>query len=244
ARYAELRARHKAASAIEAVARDLPSVAERLRDGVSQTVAASTLACGDIVRVAAGATVPADGVVVDGGSSVEEALLTGESCPLRKVAGDRVLAGSINRESPLVVRVTAAGGATTLAALTRLVERAADARPRSVRLAESAAAWFVAALLAIAAATALYWSLHDASRVLPVVFAVLVVSCPCALSLATPSALAIAAGTLGRGGILVVRADALETLARASHVVFDKTGTLTYGRPRLTAIDVARGVDR
>ena len=236
ARFFELRARARAARTIESVARELPATAERMRDGTCETVAAHELATGDLVRVSAGAAIAADGIVVEGASSVEEALLTGESRPLRKSAGDAVLAGSMNRESPLVVRVTAAGPATTLASLARLVERAADARPRSVRFAERAAAWFVGVLLAVAAATALYWWQHDPSRVLPIVFAVLVVSCPCALSLATPAAMAVAAGALGRRGALAVRPDALETLGRAGHVIFDKTGTLTAGRPRVTSI--------
>ncbi len=205
ARYAELRARGKASAAIEAVARDLPHTADVVRAGAIETVPAHELAAGDLVRVAAGATLPADGVVVDGASSVEEALLTGESRPLRKSAGDGVLAGSVNRECPLVVRVTAAGRATTLASLGRMVERAADARPRTVAVAESIATWFVAGLLAVAAGAAFFWWQHDPGRALAVTFAVLVVSCPCALSLATPAALAVAAGTLGRSGVLAVR---------------------------------------
>jgi len=244
ARFCEHRARAKAARTIESVARELPSTADRLRGSAIDTVAADSLVDGDLVRVAAGATVPADGVVVEGASSVEEALLTGESRPLRKLVGDPLLAGSINRESPLVMRVTAAGRSTTLASLARLVERAADARPRSVRLAEYAAAWFVGILLIVAAGTALYWSAHDASRMLPIVFSVLVVSCPCALSLATPAAMATAAGALGRLGVVAVRPDAIESLARADHVVFDKTGTLTVGRPRLAALDVQGRLDR
>jgi len=244
ARYAELRARQKAAAAIETVARDLPATAERIAGNDVDTVAATALASGDVIRVAAGAVLAADGVVVDGISSVEEALVTGESRPLRKVAGDRVLAGSVNRESPLTVRVTAAGRATTLASLTRLVERAADARPRSVRLAERTASWFVGALLVIAAGAVLYWSQQDPARVWSVAFAVLVVSCPCALSLATPAAMAVAAGTLGRRGVLVVRPDALEVLARARHAVVDKTGTLTAGHPSVAEVEIDGRVDR
>jgi len=246
ARYAELRAREKAAGAVERVARELPPTASRLarypsRD--AETVAARELGAGDVILIAAGAPVPADGVIVEGASSVEEALLTGESRPRRKRRGERVLAGSLNRESPLVVRVTAAGQATTLAALARLVERAADARPRSVRIAERAAAWFVAVLLAVAAGAALIWLQHDPSRALSVTFAVLVVSCPCALSLATPAAVAVGAGALGRRGVLAVRPDALETLSRTTHVVLDKTGTLTFGRPRVAGIEPLGAID-
>jgi Cu2+-exporting ATPase len=240
ARYAELRARGRAVAAIEGVARDLPPTAERES---GEIVAADALVAGDTVRVAAGAALPADGIVVGGASSVEEALLTGESRPRRKAAGDRVLAGSLNRESPLVVRVTASGRATTLASLARMVERAADARPRTVALAERVGAHFVAGLLVVAALAALYWWREDPSKALAIAFAVLVVSCPCALSLATPAALAVAAGALGRRGVVAVRPDAIEALARATHVVFDKTGTLTAGTPRVAAVDVEGRVD-
>ena len=240
ARWLELRMRERAGDALEATARDLPGTAERL-DGypderVSCTVAATRLVSGDVVCVPAGAVVPADGAIVEGRSSVEEALLTGESWPRAKDVGDRVLAGSVNRESPLVVRVDAAGEATTLGALARLVERAAAERPRIARLAERVATVFVAGLLVLAGGTAIAWWFADPARALPVAIAVLVVSCPCALSLATPAALASAAGALGRRAILCVRADALERLAGVTHVVLDKTGTVTTGRLRLAGV--------
>jgi len=248
ARYIEFRARERAGAAIESIARDRPQTAERLTrhpaTRETECVPASRLAPGDLVQVSAGATVPADGEVIEGRSSVEEALLNGESWPRAKAPGSSVLAGSVNRESPLTVRVTAAGESTAAAALSRLVARAAEARPRVARLADRAAAGFVAALLAIAAGTALAWAWLDPSRVLAVTFAVLVVSCPCALSLATPAALAAAAGSLGRRGILAVRADALETLSRATHLVIDKTGTLTAGSVRLASIETTGRLDR
>ena len=181
-------------------------------------------------------TFPADGAVIEGRSSVEEAVLTGESRPRTKEVGDPVLAGSINRESPLIVRVAASGEATRLAGIARMVERAASERPRAARLADRVAAWFVAALLTVAAVAGLAWLQFDPSRALAVTFAVLVVSCPCALSLATPAALAVAAGALGKQKILAVRGDALETLARVTDVVFDKTGTLTDGQVKLVTV--------
>ncbi len=202
----------------------------------AETIAAAQLNVGDVVRVDAAVSIPADGEVLEGQSSVEEALLTGESWPQSKAPGAKVLAGSLNRESPLLVRVTAAGASTTLAALSRLVDRAARQRPRIGRIADSVARWFVTALFLIAAGAALFWWYTDPSRVLMVTFAVLVVSCPCALSLATPAALAAAARALGRQRILMVSANALETLSRVTHVVLDKTGTLTTGRAQL--IDV------
>lgn len=240
ARFVELRARQRAGDAIESITADLPEIAERLPgypDSLfAESVAAMALQAGDCIRVAAGATVPADGEVIDGRSSVEEALLTGESWPRSRKPGDSVLAGSINRESPLLVRVTAAGEGTTRAALSRLVERAASERPRVARLADRAAAWFVAALLILAAATGLAWWQLQPTRALAVTFAVLVVSCPCALSLATPAALSAAAGALGRRYVLAVRSDALEALSKVTHVVLDKTGTLTTGQVRVVEV--------
>lgn len=240
ARYVELVARQRAGEAIEGVARARPAVAERLTawpDGEgAESVAAATLAPGQHVLVRPGATVPADGVVVDGASHVEEAMLTGESWPRAKHAGERVLAGAVNREGALVVRVTAAGEATRLAAVLRLVDEAATERPRVARVADRVAAWFVAALLALALVTAVGWSLVDPSRALAVTFSLLVVSCPCALSLATPAALAAAAGALSRRQVVLAQPDALETLARVTHVVFDKTGTLTLGEVRVQAV--------
>lgn len=247
ARYVELGARHRAGEAIEGVARARPAVAERLAgwpDGdASEPVAAAALVAGDVVLVRPGATVPADGEVVDGHSHVEEAVLTGESWPQAKHPGERVLAGAVNREGALVVRVAAAGEATRLAAVLRLVERAASERPRVARVADRVAAAFVAALLVLAAVTALAWSQIDPARVLAVTFALLVVSCPCALSLATPAALAAAAGALSRRHVVLARADALESLAKATHVVFDKTGTLTRGDVRVHDVATFAAID-
>ena len=234
ARYVELLARRRAGDAVEMVARARPAMAERLLDWpVSQAVeavGAAALREGDAVLVRPGATVPADGVVLDGRAQLEEAILTGESRPRSRGTGDGVLAGSVARDGALVVRVTAAGEATRLAAVERLVERAAGERPRVARVADRVATWFVSALLVFAALTALAWWQFDPDRALAVTFALLVVSCPCALSLATPAALAAASGALGRNHVVIARADALETLAKATHVVLDKTGTLTTGR--------------
>src|SRR5450631_34533 len=248
ARLIELRARQRAGDAIESIARNVPDTAECMpgypASFAAEIVAAAALRPGDCIRVGTGASIPADGKVVEGHSSVEEAVLTGESWPRSKVPGDTVLAGSINRESPLLVRVSAAGEATTLAALGRLVERAAGERPRVARLADRVAGWFVAALLLLALATGLAWWYLEPARALAVTFAVLVVSCPCALSLATPAALAAVAGTLGRRHILAVRGDALETMARVTHLILDKTGTLTTGHLQLTEVEPLDGTAR
>lgn len=247
ARYLELVARRRAGDAIETVAKARPLTAERLAGGAGsqavEVVGAASLVAGDVVLVRPGATVPADGFVVDGEAEVEEAVLTGESQPVRRRPGDAVLAGSVTRDGALTVRVSAAGEATRLAAVERLVERAAAARPRVARTADRVATWFVAALLVLAAITALAWWQLDPARVLAVTFSLLVVSCPCALSLATPAAIAAAGGALGRRHVVIARADALEALARVTHVVLDKTGTLTYGRATLLATRVLGGTN-
>ena len=248
ARYFEFVARRRAGDAIERVARARPATAERLpawpRRQEVETVGAASLAAGDLVLVRPGSTIPADGDIVDGSAAIEEAVLTGESRPRAAATGDAVLAGSVVRDGALVVRVTASGEATRLAAVARLAERALGERPRIARVADRIAAWFVGALLVLAAATAIVWWQIDPGRALAVTFAVLVVSCPCALSLATPAALAAAAGALSRRQVVVARADALETLSRVTHVVFDKTGTLTTGRIVLRDVLPQRAVTR
>ncbi len=248
ARYLELRARQRGAEAIEALARAMPALAERLRGWPAsveaETVAGATLARGDLVRVRPGATLPCDGIVVDGRSDVEEAILTGESRPHRRGVGDAVLAGCVNRQGVLIVRVDAAGDATRLAAVARMAEAAASARPRIATLADRTAAVFVAALLALTVVVALAWLAVEPERALAVTFAVLVVSCPCAFSLATPAALTAAAGTLARRGVVLARPDAIEALSQVTHVVLDKTGTLTDGAFRVIDTIVAKGVDR
>jgi Cu2+-exporting ATPase len=240
ARYVEMMARQRSSEAIESLARQRPDTALRVPEwpllGVPQTVAAATLVAGDIVLIRPGEHVPADGEVVEGRSHVEEALLTGESQPRLRSAGEPLLAGAVNCDNALVMRVTAAGEDTRLAAIVRLAERAAGARPAVARTADRVAGIFVASLLILAAVTALFWLNHEPARALAITFAVLAVSCPCALALATPAALAAAAGSLARRGVILTRSDAQETLAKVTHVVFDKTGTLTEGKVRLVDV--------
>ena len=232
-RYLELMARQEATRGIENLARALPAFASKLPCYPaldSERVAANALIVGDVVLVRPGESIPVNGEVLDGLSAADEALLTGESVPVAKCRGDMVCAGSINIESPLIVRVCEVGAQTRLAAIQRLAERAAAEKPQLVRIADRVAARFVVVLLVLACVSALLWSWFDPVRTLEVFVAVLVVSCPCALSLATPAALTVATGALSRMGVLVTRAHAIETLARARHFVFDKTGTLTEGR--------------
>jgi Cu2+-exporting ATPase len=198
-----------------------------------ETVAVAELQPGDHVRIRPGETIPADSVVLEGRSTVDESLLTGEHLPVAKAPGQSLIGGSINIESPLTARVEKTGPDTILSSILRLLDRATAEKPRLAQLADRIAAGFVTAVLLLAGLVALYWWRHDAALWLPATIAVLVVTCPCALSLATPAAITAATGRLTRLGLLVTRGHALETFAHATHFIFDKTGTLTRGRLRL-----------
>ena len=238
ARMLEQRARNVASAQVDALARARPTFATReTADGGRESVALADLRAGDIACIAAGESVPADGVLLDAEAWLEESLLTGESGAVRKAAGDAVYAGTVNREAPARVRVTCTGTETRLSQLTRLVEDAQSHRPRLARLADDVGRRFVVSLLLVAVVVYLGWRLHDPSRAFEVTLALLVISCPCALSLAVPTALAAAHGSLARAGVLATRADAMETLATATDIVFDKTGTLTDDRPVLAQVD-------
>ena len=235
-RFLEMLARQHAARGVESLARALPAFASRLARYPGQQlerVAVAELAAGDFVVVKPGEIIPADGTVIEGASSVDESLLTGESRAVDKIAGVAVIGGSVNMASPLTIRVDRIGESTRLASIQRLMERASAEKPRIVETADRIAGRFVGALLILAIVTGASWLWLEPSRALWVFVAVLVVSCPCALSLATPVALTVATGALSRQGVLVTRGHAIEALARATHIVFDKTGTLTEGRPVL-----------
>ena len=236
-RYLELVARRKAAGSLETLQHALPDSAWLLTGFPAQRetrlVAAATLRAGDLVLAKPGEAIPADSVIVDGETTVDLSLLTGESQPQPKHIGEQVAGGAVNISQPVVLRVEKVAKDSTLSSLIRLIERAGHGKPKISQWADRVAAWFVAALLIFALAVLAFWSWHDASRAWPIAIAVLVVSCPCALSLATPSALAAATDRLLRQGVLVMQPHVLETLHRATHVVFDKTGTLTEGRPSL-----------
>ena len=242
-RYLEMMARQKAARSVETLARAIPAFATRLTawpcasiDAAGERVAVAELHAGDVVQIKPGETVPADGCVLDGESAADESLLTGESRPVPKLAGDTLIGGSVNTASPLVMRIERVGEATRVAAIQRLMERAAAEKPRLVEMADRVAGRFILALLLLAVATALAWWWIDPSRALWIFVAVLVVSCPCALSLATPAALTVATGALAARGVLVTRGHAIEALARVDRFIFDKTGTLTMGRMELVEV--------
>ena len=236
-RHLELIARRKAASALEKLQHALPSAAVRLpgfpQDRTAETVPAAQLREGEMVLVKPGEAVPADGVIVEGSTAIDLSLLTGESKPQRKECGDALPGGAVNASQPVVMKVTRTARESTLSTLVKLIERAGQAKPRLSQWADKVAAWFVAALLLFAVIIFGVWQWIDPSRAWLIAVAVLVVSCPCALSLATPSALAAATDRLVRQGVLVVQPHVLETLHRTTHVIFDKTGTLTKGKPTL-----------
>ncbi|HEY6123507.1 MAG TPA: cation-translocating P-type ATPase [Steroidobacteraceae bacterium] len=249
-RFLEMKARHRGATSAEALARSLPAQVTRLLpDGGREQISASALIAGDRFLVPKGDViavdarlppdVPADFVVL-----IDESLLTGESCAVRRGVADTIRGGSVNIGNPLTMVAVAAVGQSTLAAIVALQERARTERPRLVRLADRAASWFVAVILCLALATGVIWWVVAPERAFSAVLAVLVVTCPCALSLAMPMALAAANTRLARLGVLVTRADAIERLARIDTVIFDKTGTLTLPVTGVSDVKLLSGMDR
>jgi len=237
-RYLEMTARQRAGRAAEELVKLIPAMATRV-DGNAQTViSVSELSAGDIILVKPGESIPADGIVIEGTSSVDESLLTGESMPIRYSSGDEVIGGSVNIESVLQLEVKAVGQDTVLASIQRLLERSQSEKPRLAQLADKVASYFVFAILLIALSVGLYWWSAGSQDTFWIVISVLVVTCPCALSLATPTALTVATGKLTRLGMLTTRGHALETLSQITHVVFDKTGTLTHGKLKLFDVKV------
>ncbi len=240
ARFFELVARRRAAEATERLVQLTPTVATRLvpKQGgwVETTVPVVELGVGDRVRIRPGESIPADGITVEGCSSVDESLLTGESVPVLKHSGDRLVGGSVNVESPLEMRVQQIGQDTVLSHIRRLLDRAQAEKPAITQLVDQAASWFVSAVLVLAIGVGLYWWLMAPAHWFEITIAVLVVTCPCALSLATPAAITAATGVLTRNGLLATRGHTLESLAHISHVSFDKTGTLTEGKLKLQKI--------
>ena len=244
ARQLEQRARAIASAQVDALARARPAFATReLADGSRESVPVDALVVGDVVRIAVGEPVPADGVLLEGEAHFEESLLTGESAAVTRHAGDPVFAGTACREHAAKIRVTGVGTGTRLAELARLVESAQAHRPALALGTERIAGWFVAGLLLAAVVVYAWWRVHEPARAFEVVLALLVISCPCALSLAVPAALAAAHGALARIGVLSVRPDALQRLGQATDVVFDKTGTLGDGKPHLQRVDACIAVD-
>jgi len=245
-KWLESRAKQRTLAALDALRALAPEFATLRRDGVETSVPLDQLRLGDEVVVRPGERVPTDGVLLEGRSHFDESMLTGESLPVAREPGERVTGGAINAEGRVVLRTTAVGAETTLARIVRMVENAQAKKPPIQQTVDRVAEVFVPAVLAVAALTLLGWGLFsqggwEAAVVNAV--SVLVIACPCALGLATPTALMVGTGLAAQRGILVRDAQALETMRQVRVVAFDKTGTLTVGRPRLSALVAADGVD-
>lgn len=242
-RWLELRLRDRTAGALEALMNRLPdSVARLCDDGTYERVPVRRLLPGDVIRILPGETFPADAVVLQGDTMVDEALLTGESRPVARGVGGMVIAGSHNLSNVVQVRVERVGDKTRFAQIVMLMESASTTKPPLAKLADRIAKPFLIAVLLAAGLACAFWWGRDPEHALMVAVAVLVVTCPCALSLATPAAMLAAAGTLARRGVLVRRLEAFEAMACIDTVMFDKTGTLTRDAMVLGSIQVREGV--
>ncbi|MEE8273670.1 MAG: heavy metal translocating P-type ATPase [Alphaproteobacteria bacterium] len=237
-RWLEHRAKRSTTAAIRALAELRPATARVLRDGAEVEVPADALVEGDIVVVRPGERVPADATVIDGESEVDEALITGESLPVPRRVGDAIIGGAINGAGLLRARVTGVGAESMLARIIRLVESAQASKAPVQRLVDRVAAVFVPVVMAVAIVTFVGWWLagSDPAAALVTAVSVLVIACPCALGLATPTAIMVGTGVAARAGILIKDAEALEHAHRMRAVVLDKTGTLTEGRPSVSDI--------
>ena len=241
-RWLEMRSRHHAEAQLEQTTARLPERVLRLRDdGAVEEIEAERVAVGDRLRIPVGQAFAADGVLIDGETEADESLLSGESRPVAKARGDSVVAGSVNRVAPVQMRVERVGADTRYEAIVALMRAARTDRPALLAAADRWAAAFLWGVLALAAAAGIGWSLVEPARAVWVVVSVLIVTCPCALSLATPAALLAAAGAMGRRGLVLRRIDAIEGLARASTLFVDKTGTLTEARQVCVAVERVGG---
>ncbi len=242
-RWLEARARGRTSDAIRALMQLAPDQATVIRDGEEQTVPASSLTVGDLILVRPGERIPVDGMIATGHSTIDESMITGESVPVEKSEGDEVIGGTVNLAGSFRFEATRVGADTALQQIVRLVREAQGTRPPIQRIADTVAAYFVPAVILIALGTVIGWLLtgHGAEEALIAAVSVLVIACPCALGLATPTAVTVGTGMGAEHGILIREAAALEVAGRLTAVVFDKTGTLTEGRPALTDIAPAEG---
>ncbi|WP_302780546.1 heavy metal translocating P-type ATPase [Intestinimonas butyriciproducens] len=243
-KYLETRSKGKTSEAISRLMDLAPKTATVLRDGAEVEIPVEDVAVGDLILVRPGASIPVDGEVTEGTSSVDESALTGESIPVEKGPGDRVVAASINKSGSFTFRATRVGDDTTLAQMIALVDEAASSKAPIAKLADQVAGIFVPTVIGIALVTAAVWLVlgYGVEHALTASVAVLVISCPCALGLATPVAIMVGTGKGAENGILIKSAEALETLHTVSTVVLDKTGTVTEGRPRVTDLYPGEGI--
>ncbi|MBY0278762.1 cadmium-translocating P-type ATPase [Candidatus Binatia bacterium] len=242
----ELRARERTGGAIRALLDLSPATARRVRaNGEDEEVALEDVQVGDQVRVRPGEKVPVDGVLVDGRSAIDESMVTGESMPVTKEVGARVIGGTLNRTGSFILRADKVGRDTMLARIVRMVSEAQRSRAPIQRLADQVSGWFVPAVLMVAVAAFVGWSLLGPPPAMAygliAAVSVLIIACPCALGLATPMSIMVGVGRGASAGVLIKNAEALERLEKVDTLIVDKTGTLTEGRPALTAVHAAAG---
>ncbi len=248
-RWMEARAKRSTTAAITALIDLAPPTARVLRDGTERDIPLDQVVVGDLIRIRPGDTVPVDAVVTDGSTAVDESMLTGESLPVDKALGDILIGGTANRTGSVIARTTAVGADTALAQIVRLVQDAQAGKVPMQRLADRISAWFIPIVLLLAAVTFSGWVLFgpDTGRLTMAVsttIAVLIIACPCALGLATPTAVMVGTGRAAELAILIGNGDALQRAGRLTTVVLDKTGTITAGRPALTGVHTAAGWTR
>lgn len=237
-KYMEKRSRSKTSGAIKKLLELTPDTACRIVNGVEEVVAVEQLRVGDIVVIKPGSKVPMDGTVTSGNSSVDESMLTGESIPVEKQVSDEVIGGSINYNGVLYVEITRTGEDTTLSKIIKLIEDAQGKKAPIAKIADKVAGYFVPAVIGIAVVAAIVWLLlgYEFAFVLKIFVSILVIACPCALGLATPTAIMVGTGLGASNGILIKSGEALETTHKVDVVVLDKTGTITNGKPQVTDI--------
>ncbi|WP_260258476.1 heavy metal translocating P-type ATPase [Vibrio intestinalis] len=240
-RFLEMRARRKAAAASGNLLKLIPAMATTLE---GKQIPVKSLRIGDRVKVLPGEHIPADGFVLQGRIHVDEAMLTGESLPVVKVAGDSVFAGSLNGDEAFELEVSASKAESVISNIVRLQDEAQLSKPKIAEVADVVARYFVGAILLIAIGTWLYWTQHQPEDAFWIMLAVLVATCPCALSLATPTALTCATSRMGNFGILLRKSHVFETLCKVNHLIVDKTGTLTQGDIEISSVEVADGYDK
>lgn len=245
ARRWEMQARTRAILQLDHLSHAPPRTAKRqMEDGSVEEVLSSELVPGDRVSVAAGETLSVDGLIIEGSSAFDESLITGEAIPVERVGGDRVMAGSVNLDQPVIVEVSHRANASTLSEIQRLIDKGLRCKPRYAVITDIVARWFVFSVLLIAGGTAVFWYEAGSQVWLHNTIAVLIVTCPCALALATPVSLAITAAKLVQSGVLPANMRALDTLTHCDTVVFDKTGTLTQGKPVITDVVSLQNMDK
>ena len=236
--FLEERSKGQMSSAIEKLVNLAPKTARVIRNGVEQEITVDEVALGDVIRVRPGESMPVDGVVVEGRTSVDESMLTGESIPVEKESGDEVIGASINKNGSIDYRATRVGSDTTLSKIIKLVEDAQGSKAPIARMADIITGYFVPIVIALAVLAGIAWLIAGQSGifVLSVIITTLVIACPCALGLATPTSIMVGTGKGAEHGVLIKSGEALETTHNLDTIVFDKTGTLTEGKPIVTDI--------